>query len=167
MLTMVISQCQDHGSAACALRSALLKTELKEKTRKTTTRLRLRTQSDNTLQPSNSQTSLAWTYRSETQTNHSIGDSTGEYTTLLHRTTKTVQAKPPEKGREFSTPPLGVRRTVKSLTAAVVTGSLHPNEKPLSAELRRYHGHLSELHTQGHEHASDKHFGVRVVPHPL
>ena len=36
--------------------------------------------------------------------------------------------------------PLGVRRTVKSSTAAVVTGSLHPDEKPLSAELRRYHG---------------------------
>ena len=31
MLTMVISQCQDHGSVACAMRSGLLKTELKEK----------------------------------------------------------------------------------------------------------------------------------------
>ena len=28
-LTMVISHCQDHGSVACALRSGLLKTELK------------------------------------------------------------------------------------------------------------------------------------------
>ena len=44
MLTMVISQCQDHESVACALRSGLLKIELKEKT-KTTTRLCLRTQS--------------------------------------------------------------------------------------------------------------------------
>ena len=35
---------------------------------------------------------------------------------------------------------LGVRRTVKSSTAAVVAGSLHPDEKPLSAELHRYHG---------------------------
>ena len=35
---------------------------------------------------------------------------------------------------------LGVRRTVKSSTAAVVAGSLHPDKKPLSAELRRYQG---------------------------
>ena len=35
--------------------------------------------------------------------------------------------------------PLGVRKTVKSSTAAVVAGSLHPDEKPLSAELRWYH----------------------------
>ena len=33
-----------------------------------------------------------------------------------------------------------MRGTVKSSTAAVVAGSLHPDEKPLSAELRRYHG---------------------------
>ena len=33
-----------------------------------------------------------------------------------------------------------MRRTVKSSTVAVVAGSLHPNEKPPSAELRRYHG---------------------------
>ena len=51
MLTMVISHRQDRGSVACALRSGLLKTELKEK--------QLRTQSGNTFQPSNSQTSLA------------------------------------------------------------------------------------------------------------
>ena len=33
-LTMVISQCQDYESVACALRSGLLKTELKEKQEK-------------------------------------------------------------------------------------------------------------------------------------
>ena len=48
---MVISQCQVYGSIACALRSGLLETELKEKQPKTTTRLRLRTQSSNTIQP--------------------------------------------------------------------------------------------------------------------
>ena len=31
MLTMVISQCPDYGLVACALRSGLLRTELKEK----------------------------------------------------------------------------------------------------------------------------------------
>ena len=44
-----------------------------------------------------------------------------------------------KRQRNFHSP-LGVRRTVKSSTAAVVAGSLHPDEKPLSAELRRYHG---------------------------
>ena len=33
---MVISHCQDRGSIACALRSGLLKTELKEKQEKQT-----------------------------------------------------------------------------------------------------------------------------------
>ena len=38
--------------------------------------------------------------------------------------------------------PLGVRKTVKSSTSTVtvVAGSLHPDEKPLSAELHKYHG---------------------------
>ena len=57
--------------------------------------------------------------------------------------TQTVQAKPPKKAEKFPQifhSPLGVRRTVKSSTGAVVAESLHPNEKPLSAELRRYHG---------------------------
>ena len=45
MLTMVISQRQDHESVACALRSGLLKIELKEKQQKTTTKICLRTQS--------------------------------------------------------------------------------------------------------------------------
>ena len=58
---------------------------------------------------------------------------------------QTVQAKPPKKAERFPQifhSPLGVRRTVKSSTStvAVVAGSLHPDEKPLSAKLRRYQG---------------------------
>ena len=50
--------------------------------------------------------------------------------------TQIVQAKPPEKADNFPLP-FGVRRTVKSLIVVMVIGSLHPNEKPLSAELCR------------------------------
>ena len=98
-------------------------------------------------------------------TNHSIGLFDSDYS-VDARLFKLSRPKRQRNFHKFPLP-LGVRRTVKSSTAAVVTGSLHPNEKPLSAELLRYHGHLSELHTQDHEHASDKHFGVRVVSHPL
>ena len=45
----------------------------------------------------------------------------------------------PEKQRYFHSP-LGVCRTVKSSTAAVVAGSLHPDDKPFSAKLRVCHG---------------------------
>ena len=51
MLTTVISHCE-FVSVACALRSVLLKAELKkdnDKTRKTTARLRLRTQTNDSL----------------------------------------------------------------------------------------------------------------------
>ena len=112
---MVISHCQDHGSIACALRSGLLKAELKEKQPKTTKRLGLRTQSGNKLQPSNSQTSLA------NPTEHILvhwmdaDGSTGpenfwhgttclrhkQITRLGIQLTKTVQAKPPEKAEKF------------------------------------------------------------------
>ena len=46
------------------------------------------------------------------------------------------------RNSRFFHSPLGVRRTVKSSTSivAVVAGSLHSNEKSLSAELRRYQG---------------------------
>ena len=79
MLTMVISQCQDHRSIACALRSGLLKTELKEK------------------QPqgkkNNHKTSLE-----DTIWQHI---STVKQPDFLHRITETVQAKPPEKAEKF------------------------------------------------------------------
>ena len=71
--------------------------------------------------------------------------------TLQHQT---VQAKPPEETKKFTIFPLlprRVRRTVKSSTSivAVVAGSLHSNEKSLSAGLRRYQGfgvHVTFLH---------------------
>ena len=57
---------------------------------------------------------------------------------------QTVQVQPPEETKKFTIFPLslGVRKTVKSSTSivAVVAGSLHSNEKSLSAELRRYQG---------------------------
>ena len=78
-----------------------------------------------------------------TQTNHSIEDSTGEYTKLSTKSNyndgRLFKLSRPKSQRNFHSP-LGVRRTVKSSTAAVVAGSLHPDEKPLSVELRRYHG---------------------------
>ena len=149
-LTMVISHCQGRGSIACALRSGLLKT----------TRLRLRTQSDNTFQHSYSQTSLAdptkrilvhwmdadgstgpktslaWNYRSETQTNHSVGDSTGESSPNYEDCSFKLSG--PKRQRFFHCP-LGVRRTVESLTVAVVTGMISfVHEHHRSHQLPRY-----------------------------
>ena len=47
---------------------------------------------------------------------------------------QTGQAKPPEKAEKFPLP-LGVRRTVKSLTGGAVAGFLQSDEKPPGAEL--------------------------------
>ena len=87
----------------------------------------------------------------------------GSSRTVIAHTLRLFKQSRPKSHRIFHSS-LGVR---KSSTAAVVAESLRPNEKPLCAELRRSHGYLSELHTQDHEHASDEHFGVRVVTHPL
>ena len=54
---------------------------------------------------------------------------------IVH-TLRLFKLSAPRKAENFHSSP-GVRRTVKSSTAAVVAGSLHPDEKPLSAELHR------------------------------
>ena len=131
---MVISHCQDHGSVACALRSGLLKTELKENNHKTSLEDTIWQHTSTFKQPDfagrsyrthsrpldgcgrlDQKTSLAWNYRSETQTNTSLVNQlentrdcqqvSAHGETLLHRITKTVQAKPPEKAEKLTLSP--------------------------------------------------------------